>query len=288
MKILFLLINYFNDEETCLFITKQLLHQSVRDLNILIVDNGSKDRAKLESFAAMHPEITLAGHGNNLGYIGGACYGLKKFLEAGNAIPELVILSNTDIEFADDHFVANLCSITEKVDFDILGPDIFSDMLHHHQNPLMDKRISIRKLRMLTFLSSSAWLHYLFLIYYYCRHHLMRRFRKQRQSSLYPHSVYGIHGAFMIFRNTFFSKGGSFDSPLNLFGEEIFISEMALEKNMNVVFEPSLKIIHHEHSTTRVFKSRQAVKQLHASYSTLLATRVERDKTGTLRQGHNA
>jgi len=288
MKILFLLVNYFNDEETCLFITKQLLHQSVRDFNILIVDNGSRDRAKLESFAGMHKEITLAGHGNNLGYIGGAAYGLKKFLEAGNEIPELVILSNTDIEFADDHFVANLCSISEKTDFDILGPDIFSDMLHHHQNPLMDKRISIGKLRILTFLSSSAWLHYLFLIYYYSRHHLMRRFGKERLRSQYPRTVYGIHGAFMIFRNTFFGKGGSFDSPLNLFGEEIFISELALEKNMNVVFDPSLKIIHHEHSTTRVFKSRQAVKQLHASYLTLLTNRVERDKKEKQRSGHSA
>lgn len=276
-KILFLLVNYFNDDETCSFVTNQIFLQTLRDFEILIIDNGSNDRSKLEALAGMHPEVTLVGTGKNQGYIGGACFGLRKFLEAGNALPALVIVSNTDIEFVASNFLENLCSISLRQDFDLLGPDVFSDLLSHHQNPLMRDRISLKKLRMLTLLSSSVCLHYLFLTFYYSRTWIMSGFQRSDKTNLIPCKVYGIHGSFMVFNNTFFQKGGSLETPLTLFGEEIFFAELALEKNMTVLFDPSLKIIHHEHSTTRVFKSRKAVRQLHSSYLTLLAMRVEQD-----------
>ena len=272
-RILLLLVNYFNETDTCSFVREQIQAQSWKQVEVVIVDNGSKDSEKLVQLAKEVSWVSLYKSVENLGYLPGAEFGLRKYLEKGREMPDFVILSNSDIEFVKQTFFKDLLSRAERSAFDIIGPDIYSDLLHHSQNPFMESRISIAKLKMLAFLSSKAMIHYLFLTWYYSKSRLVSLFRQKMAERSGVSPVYGIHGSFMIFSRSFFEKGGTLDFPMFLFGEEVYLAEMALKAGMRVGYDADLKIIHHEHNTTGIYKSRKAVKLLNRSYRYLIGQR---------------
>jgi GT2 family glycosyltransferase len=84
--------------------------------------------------------------------------------------------------------------------------------------------------------------------------------------------TYAIHGSFMIFNKTYFTKGGSINYPSLLFGEEIFVAETALQRGLKVIYEPSLHIEHRQNATTNSFKSKKLVQLMNQSYRYLLKT----------------
>ena len=277
-KMVILLVNYFNEEEVCFFVERQIARQTSVNIDIVITDNGSHHPERLTSLANRNSFIFVYKAGDNLGYLPGAAFGLKNYLEEGRPIPDAVILSNSDIEFAGQDFLQRIVSGEEHSSYDILGPDIFSDLLFHHQNPLMKERISIKKLKMLAFLSSNVIIHYLFLTWHYTKSRLRskRDDSKLQTGEVVP--VYGLHGSFMVFNHSFFDKGGNLDYPMKLFGEEIFLAEMALKLSLRCGYDPSLKLIHHEHKTTGIYKSRGAVRLLNKSYRFLVEGRIENGK----------
>jgi GT2 family glycosyltransferase len=273
--VLIILINYFNEEETASFARTLVEKQSWTDREVVIVNNGSHDPSRLEALAGETPGVHFFPAEGNLGYLPGAAFGLKKYLESGHEIPGFVILSNSDIDIPDERFLETLVTDRANADYDILGPDVWSSLLHHHQNPFMADRIPVSKLRSLLFLSSSPLLHYMFITYYYGKSRLMARLSASRQKSAEIIPVYGIHGCFMIFSRSFFRKGGTLDYPFPLFGEEIHIAELALAAGMRTGFNPGLKVIHHEHRTTGIYKSRTYVGQLHSAYRYMLSQRLK-------------
>ncbi len=272
-RILILLVNYFNESETCSFIRDQILSQSCRNADVVVVDNGSRDYEKLEQLPRELPGVHVYQAGSNLGYLPGAAFGLTKYLGEGFVFPDYIILSNSDISFVHDHFLEDMILRHEKSGYDMIGPDIYSELLHHHQNPFMMKRISLKKLKMLAFLSSNVPLHYLFLSWYYGKSAVNSWLRKKEIKIQHPIEVYGIHGSFMIFKKSFFTKGGSLHFPLHLFCEEIYLAEMSMNLHLSVGYDPGLEIIHYEHRTTGMYKSREAVKQMNRSYQFMLSQR---------------
>jgi GT2 family glycosyltransferase len=272
-NILILLVNYFNESETCAFVRDQLHRQTWKDIEIVITDNGSREPESLAKLSVELPRVGIVTAGENLGYLPGAALGLKKYLDRAGELPGFMMLSNTDMEFADERFLEKLVSPDKQSGYDILGPDIYSDLLHHHQNPYMPARISLKKLKMLTFLTSNAILYFLLLTWYYVKSRVMSKLPWKTSGNQVAGPVYGIHGSCMIFCKSFFNKGGNLEYPNHLFGEEIYLAEMAMAKGMTVGYDPALKMLHHEHSSTGMYKSSKLVKQMHQSYRYLLDQR---------------
>jgi len=272
-KVLILLVNYFNEGETCSFVREQVLRQDWNNTDVVITDNGSADPAMLSRLAGETNGVYVFASGENNGYLPGAASGLNSYLAKGSDFPDFVIVSNSDIGFEHKNFLGEMVVRTKNSGYDMTGPDIFSDFRHLHQNPLMKERITVRKLKMLALFSSGVVPYYLLLTYHYARTVMAAWFRKDPGNSREIIPVYGIHGSFMIFNRNFFKKGGTLDSPLHLFGEEIYLAEMALAAGIRTGYDPGLKIIHHEHSTTGMYKSRKLVKQMNRSYRYLLEQR---------------
>ncbi len=62
--------------------------------------------------------------------------------------------------------------------------------------------------------------------------------------------IYAPHGAFFIFSRRYFEAGGFVDGNLFLYGEEISVAEICRSLGLAVVYEPSLRVLHNEHSST--------------------------------------
>jgi GT2 family glycosyltransferase len=267
-KILFLLVNYFNEKEVCTFVNEQLQPDTNKFIDVVITDNGSKDIDLLVELTNNYTNVALIKLENNLGYFGAANLGLTNYLNKYNGYPDAVIVCNTDITL-HVNFFETLQQRLGKQNFDILGPSIHSSLLNYYQNPYIINRISKGKLKFLHFVSSLYILYSLFTVYHLLKTKLMGR---QNSKPNLVDNPYAIHGSFMILNKTFFEKGGTINYPSVLFGEELFIAEQARKLNLNMVYEPVLQVEHNEHATTGVFKSRKTVAYLHQSYTYLLKT----------------
>jgi len=265
-KILFLLVNYFNEEEVRTFINEQLQPAKNDFIDIVVTNNGSHDTSSLDKIKDKYSAITLLNSGSNLGYFGAANLGLTHYLNRHGIYPRAVIICNTDIKLAPDFFTILQNKLATQP-FDILGPAIYSTFLKHHQNPYIINRISKGKLKSLHFVSSSYLLYSLFTVYHLIKTRLKGNITPKTDDTLHP---YAVHGSFMIFNRTFFEKGATINYPSVLFGEELFIAEQALKLHLDIVYEPSLQVEHNEHATTGIFKSRKTVAYLHQSYTYLL------------------
>lgn len=261
-----MLVNYFNEEEVSSFVTKQLQPDKNIFLDITIIDNGSKNCNVLKMLEDNNANITLIKSEINLGYFGAANLGLSSYLALKKGYPQAVIVCNTDITL-QPHFFEVLLQKIETKNFDILGPAIYSSFLKYNQNPYIINRIKKSKLKFLHAVSANYFLYSLFTLYHLLKTKFSGRPSANHSATLKP---YAIHGSFMVFNKFFFKKGGTLNYPAVLFGEELFIAEQALQLKLNMVYEPTLKIQHHEHATTGVFKSRKAVAYLHQAYSYLL------------------
>ncbi|HXU26172.1 MAG TPA: glycosyltransferase [Bacteroidia bacterium] len=271
-KILFLLVNYFNEKEVCAFVNEQLQPNANIFIDVIIIDNGSKETTLLTELANNYANVSLVNSVSNLGYFGAANIGLTNYLNKHNGYPDVVIVCNTDM-ILQSKFLETLRQKITTQNFDIMGPSIHSSLLNYYQNPYIINRISKGKLKFLHFVSSSYILYSLFTIYHLLKTKLMGR---QNSELNFVANPYALHGSFMIFNKTFFEKGGTINYPSVLFGEELFIAEQAQKLNLNMVYEPTLQVEHNEHATTGVFKSRKTVAYLHQSYTYLLKTYFSR------------
>jgi GT2 family glycosyltransferase len=263
-----ILINYFNDEEVISFIRRDLLSQT--GIQIFVLNNGSNN-GLLKEFCEKEESVHYEDPGKNLGYIGGF---LHVFKMMKGQKPDLIILSNTDIEIGVSLF-ENISKVTMHDDEVMLGPSVISSRTGSNQNPFYEQRISTAKLKRLK-LVFNFYLSYAF----YQLMGIMKAIGKSSagKGNGVRRNVYAIHGSFMIFKTSFIEKyfDELKDAPF-LFGEEIQFAEVAARHQLKTVYDPSLKVKHHEHATTKLFKSRKMLKLLKDSIAFRLRKRQEEE-----------
>lgn len=267
------LINYFNDEEVISFIRLQLFRQAGMQFEIYVLNNGSKGN-ELKSFCEKTAGIRYFDPGKNLGYIGGFLFVYEQIPKPG---PDILILSNTDIEIDDPSLMAGI-SVYPFSDSEVmLGPSVISTRTGHNQNPFYVRRISMMKLRLLSFIFSWYPAYFIYAGLGVLKA-ILRRNGSGEETQM-KSFVYAIHGSFMVFKSVFLQSylNELKDAPY-LFGEEIQFAEVACRHNLKIVFVPEFRIRHHEHATTRLFKSRKMLRLLKDSIDFSLGKRRAAEK----------
>jgi len=262
------LINYFNDEEVISFISKYLLGQAEKNTRVFVLNNGS-DNGSLKKFCERESSIQYEDPGKNLGYIGGFLHVLKMIK---GQKPGLLILSNTDIEIEPTLF-ESLGKFNLQEDEVMIGPSIISSRTGKQQNPFYEQRISTAKLRILNLAFSSYLSYSLYQVLGIMKAVFNGATGNNNQDQRH---VYAIHGSFMVFKTSFLEKYFSelVDAPF-LFGEEIQFAEVAFKHGLKTLYCPSFKVKHHEHATTKLFKSEKNLKFLKDSIAFRLKKREE-------------
>jgi GT2 family glycosyltransferase len=269
------LVNYFNDEEVSGFIRSQLYKQSLSDFVICVVNNGSKGSA-LEDYCRGEDRVRYFNPGKNLGYIGGFLFAFENLR---GARPGLVILSNTDISIEDHRFLEKVSAFTMDEQVAMLGPSVISSRTGHNQNPFYEERLSLGKLRLLKIIFSNYGAYLIYQLLGMLKGKI--KGAKTAHSNFRTKKVYAIHGSFMVFGYGFLEKymDELKDAPF-LFGEEIQFAEVALRHGKQTLFVPELRIVHHEHATTRQFKSGKMLKHLKESIEFMINKRTSQKKEG--------
>jgi GT2 family glycosyltransferase len=78
--------------------------------------------------------------------------------------------------------------------------------------------------------------------------------------------VYSVHASAILFSSSFFNSGGWFDDNFELYGEELSVSEIAKKISIPIHYVPKLKIMHHEHTSTKKTNKRLLFDKARKSY----------------------
>jgi GT2 family glycosyltransferase len=285
-KFLCLCVNYRNDAETFEF-ARQLATLPGYDGDVCVVSNSP---------SAMLPELLTLNRGRmddsrllvlfpdaNLGYFGGAAFGLKNYL-IENPLPEWVMVSNTDIAFPDHGLFAKLVNFyRDPIAMPaILAPDILLESRGalpstvRRQNPFMETRPRPARLKFLRAVSQWYPIYAAFELLTALRYALVNAMRLGKRTSteaeIQPRTVYAAFGACILFHRSYFEAGGSLDFPAFLFGEELFVAESARALGLSIQFDPRLRVVHREHGAVRLLSSRQMARHMRDSLHVLVRT----------------
>lgn len=270
MSILMICVNYKNDGETTRFVQDFLNQTDVFDQKIIIVNNSESPSvySPLTSLASSDPRIWLLTPGKNLGYFGAASLGFIEYSKTF-PLPDWVIVSNTDIEFLHANFFSALNQFHANSTHAIVAPAIISSLTGQDQNPNMRARPSRFRMHFYKW----VFRYHVPLKIYELLSCLKQSVKKacsrsmgSQTSSPQLTAIYAPHGAFVIFHRTYFDAGGSLDHGTLLYGEEIFVAENARRLGLSVIYDPRLRILHREHSTTAACATRERFTAQAAAY----------------------
>lgn len=221
---------------------------------LIVVDNAPgipAQEAELQLAALTTSRVKVLTSGANLFYWGGANYAIDSLYRSKNVWPQWIIICNNDVTFDSSDFIRILESL-DATTHPIVAPTIVSDMTGKDQNPLLST--TPRRMTRLKWqaLDSGYWIAQMLLGAQRAAKKLAASFVTTKPLSTHRAAtrIHAPHGACVILSSAFFSRGGSLDTRLRLFGEELTIALTARKLGLPVWHIPELKVVHREHSTT--------------------------------------
>jgi GT2 family glycosyltransferase len=265
-SVLLICVNYGAERETKRYLESLRKLQDQSNLHVLVVDN-TVDAEMSEP--PTERNFTLLRAEENLGYFGGARRGLSLYLRE-HPLPDWVIVSNVDLVLADSQFLDKLAVLRARPRLGAVAPSIRSALTGKDQNPYLRVRPSAARMHAYKCLFQSRFVlnaYELAAVAFHWGRSVLGKLSTGAHgvSGNGPESIYAPHGSFLILSKNYFARGGDLEFPGFLFGEEIYIAERMKGLGLEVVYDPSLEVLHDEHKSTKLYKSREMAA--HAAFA---------------------
>lgn len=251
MKVLIICVCYNNPEDLLKYLDsievsiESCKYQNL-NLNFAIVNNGEKFSSDiiiaLEKYKTKL-NVCLIEDNGNVGYFPGMQIAWSKYSSFSF---DFVIASNVDLKVNYDFF-DTLHSYYDN-ESKIIGPKIISEKEKKNRNPKILTRPSTKNMLKYVFLYSIPYLHHFYKIYIYPRK------KREEKNSYHLKKIYAPHGSFIIFQNLTKNINDFLCYPIFLFGEEIYVGEVARRMEISVIFNNDLIVIDSDHATTSLQK----------------------------------
>lgn len=226
------IINYntFSITSDCL----RSIYKYTKELTfeIILVDNGSKDRAAKE-FLIDFPEIKLIALPENVGFARGNNAGIEA------ALAPVILLLNSDTLIFDNSIKATFDFLNKKEDVGLVGCRLLnkdgSEQLSTYitvKHPLFNLLVTVNLfVRIIASVFPS--------LKFYTKH-LAAVSEAQKES----HYCEAVSGAFMMFKNSELSRYGHFDPDFFLYCEETEWCRNRVLKHTKIYYYNEASIIH--------------------------------------------
>ena len=279
IAIVILHYNAIKETEKCV---ESILNQKLiqkQNINIIIVDNASPNKTgnQLRKKYNDHKNIDVICSKINLGFARGNNLGYTYVLKTYN--PDIIILSNNDIQIQQKNFFQILSLIYKNTNFGVCGPDIYVPEKRIHQNPLQligyDKK-SIKQLiikyRIKLLLFKILKLTNLYIA--------IKNIKKNHISQ--PNSNWKtisedvcLHGAFLILGKSYLDAfpNGLFDKTF-MYMEEAILYYQCKKKKIKMIYDPRLTVIHNEGIATLQTKGKHIDKTIFELKTTIQSAKI--------------
>lgn len=246
MRIIIFCINYNSYDELMEFL-KSLEIASTNssiELTVVLTDNSMKYKRIDGKYSYEFIQLITK---KNLGYFGGAIYGIQN---CGKKLADYdyCAISNVDLSI-DKEFFNILSQINIESAIGCIAPRIYSVREERDRNPKVLNRYSSNKLRMLKLMYKFPVLDSLYTALFFKK----RRMNVEKSTQKV---IYAAHGSFMLFTKSFLDFLQNMKYPVFMFGEEIFIAENLRKMNLKTIYMPQLLINDMDHVSTSKMKSK--------------------------------
>lgn len=260
MKIGIIILQYNEYKQTQDFISilKKMNWNNIEP-KYIIVDNDSPDRSgkEITNVYKNDKSVKIIQADKNLGFAKGNNLGIKYAFKNINV--DLAVVSNSDINIKDKNFFQKLRELYLSEDFAVCGPDIYSLSKEFHQSPLRQEHYSVTDLNNLTleYKKKIKLLSILkpFKIYDFVWN--LRRKLGMKSKALKGHNFkrkqYNVVlcGAFFVLSKKYYQAypNGLFDKTF-MYLEEDALAIQCEQKNLKVIYDPSISVIHYDGIST--------------------------------------
>lgn len=255
----FVLVNY-NNSEISLACVSSVCKMNSKS-KILVVDNNSKEEERkiLNPNDKSYDLIFLK---ENIGYAGALNKGIDYLYDLYGE-NQIIVVGNNDLIYSKNFANLLLQSLYDE-NVMIVSPNIIKCGSNIHQNPYRINNFSKIDYLKYDIFYSNFYLSKLILSVFRCFNIL--KSEKDKDNHTRSMNIKMGHGACYVLLPSFLKICRRLDSPLFLYGEELFIS-LQVEDNKGIIYYDSNLIVHHdEHSTTGSSMSKWKFKYLKEAY----------------------
>lgn len=279
-NISFVILNYKTYQEAIACAESIFRTQSYPDIQVVIVDNGSKNESVLritEHFFE-EPRVHVVEAEENLGFAKGNNLGITYAREHFH--PDFIVAANSDIIFEQSDYCEKIREIYARKPYAVLGGDIIDASRTQHFNPVatervytlnyMRKQIAISWAKAILFrmikvlrLKKAVAGHY-GIVENEAGHDVRDGSRNLTTREVEGKSVAAdsriedetegvlLHGCCMVFSKDFFQEFDGFYPGTFLYAEEEIIYYLAMKRGLRLLYSPQIICMHKEAVTTNV------------------------------------
>jgi len=260
MPIEIVAISYFGSNDLSGFVAS-LRTQHFNEWRLTIVDNSvdQAEHTKIRSLQAGDSRIRILAPKTNLGYFGGARFGIEG--QVGDDTLA-VIVTNVDITFSGEETLGRIAKAAQECsgDVGVIAPRIVSNRSGDDQNPHLLNRPSVVQQRRRMRRMSSPALAQLVIMGSVVKRVLTTPLK--RRALTRTNNIYAAHGAFMIFLPEYFERGGDLSHPIFLFGEELTVAEKSRSLGLRTAYMTDLEVRHVEHGQMGFLRSKRVLTEM--------------------------
>lgn len=251
MKTYFVILNYFNFEDTIKCIAS-INRKFNKDFKIVVVDNGSTNNSveKLTSIYKNDENIKIVCTDKNLGFAKGMNFGLQ-FLPTDYK-DNFVVYLNNDTEILSDNWNSNIELLYKQYSFAVLGPEILTNNGIETSCYKITEPVSLKSLRTLRIKLIKYYI-----ISFLNIHELLKKIKKNKKYQV-ENEIYlnenkenvKLHGACLIFSPIYYKKFDKLYDKSFLYMEEDALFYFVLKAGLTTLYSPLIKIRHYEDKAT--------------------------------------
>lgn len=282
LRDLSVVILHYNDAAMTRSYIEDLKKQNWENIphHFIIVDNASPDGSgkELAECFDCDPQTVVLLSGENLGFSRGNNLGIQ--YAATQFRSDLVIVSNDDIVIEDHGFMQKLVRMYDQEGFDLFGPDIYSTRKEIHQSPIRSCHLSTSELvEKMSQIDRTLWK--LKIIDRLKVYDLISRIKKligksHKDAAGYDTAQEGavLHGAFFVLGEGYLRAypDGLYPGTF-LYMEEDILNYRARKRNLKILYDPALSVLHLDGSSTLKSKGGRCKKFIFELEQTKLSCR---------------
>ena len=283
----FVILHYMALEETVVCV-ESILHNVEGEKRIIVVDNDSPNGSvkELRDKYGDDPLVDVLETGENLGFARGNNYGYRYAVE--HYAPSFIVVMNNDMEIRQNDFIERMEQSYEEHRFAIMGPDMYSTKKKYHQNPQTRKIMTRKDLeKSVRVLTAKNALRFVFPVKWF----LAEKFRGVRKlrgaekpvqirsdERYVDHVVVEplLHGSCYIFSEDFIKRhpDGCFYDKTFMYMEAEILYYQARRDGEKMIYDPGLKVDHHEDVATDATFKKQSQKSIFTVKCMLQSTKA--------------
>lgn len=276
----FIILHYMAYNET-LNCVDSILNNVYGSKKIIIVDNCSPNKSGIELKKHYHLEtdVDVIFTSDNLGFAKGNNYGYYYALRTYN--PEFIIVMNNDMEIKQNDIIDEIYNSYDEYKYHIMGPDIYSTKKKYHQNPQRRAIPTYKDLKKLyiNYYFKNKLRFIIWLKWFIIGNKNSSKDDIIREDPYYVSEIVEnplLHGSCYIFSKDFINmhpKECFYDKTFMYMEAEIlyYLANINHEK---MIYNPSIKIEHHEDVSTDAEYKKQYKKSIFSVKCLLQSSRA--------------